>query len=97
MKEVKVKIHDAKSPVTSFQCQSCGYFDFEDESMQKAIGEIKEKEMALTIKQKVIQLSQDRIGMYFNRDIARCLNLRAGEEIYVSVPDKKHIVISVKA
>jgi len=33
--------------------------------------------------------------MYFNRDIARSLNLRAGEDIYVSVPDKNHMLIKV--
>ena len=41
MKEVKVKIQDADSPVTSYQCPDCSYFDFEEKSMNKAIGEIK--------------------------------------------------------
>ena len=95
MKEVKVKIQDADSPVTSYQCAECGYFDFEDKSINKAIDEIKAKEAHLTIKQKVIKLSHDRLGMYFNRDIARSLNLRAGEDVYVSVPDKNHMVIKV--
>jgi len=95
MKKVKVKIQDADSPVTSYQCAECGYFDFEDKSINKAIDEIKAKEAPLTIKQKVIKLSHDRLGMYFNRDIARSLNLRAGEDVYVSVPDKNHMVIKV--
>ena len=95
MKEVKVKIQDADSPVTSYQCAKCGYFDFEDKSINKAIDEIKAKEAPLTIKQKVIKLSHDRLGMYFNKDIARSLNLRAGEDVYVSVPDKNHMVIKV--
>lgn len=96
MKEVKVKIQDADSPVTSYQCPDCDYFDFEDISMNKAIAEIKKKETALQIKQKVIKLSHDRLGMYFNRDIARSLNLKGGEDIYVSVPDKNHLVVHVK-
>ena len=95
MKEVKVKIQDADSPVTSYQCAKCGYFDFEERSINKAINEIKLKEAPLAIKQKIIKLSHDRLGMYINRDIARCLDLKGGEEVYVSVPDKKHLVVNV--
>ena len=95
MKEVQVKIQDADSPVTSYQCAKCDYFDFEEKSMNKAINEIKAKEAPLKIKQKIIKLSQDRLGMYINRDVARSLNLKGGEEVYVSVPDKKHIVVDV--
>jgi len=95
MKEVKVKIQDADSQVTSHQCGECGYFDFEDTSMNKAINEIKAKEAPLKIKQKVIKLSHDRLGMYINRDVARTLNLKGGEEVYVSVPDKKHLVVDI--
>lgn len=95
LKKVKVKIQDADSSVVSYQCGSCGYFDFEDLSMNKAINEIKEKEMALKLKQKIIKLSHNRLGMYINKDVARSLNLRGGEEVFVSVPDKKHIVISI--
>ena len=95
MKEVKVKIQDADSPITSYQCGECGYFDFEEKSINKAINEIKEKEAPLKIKQKIIKLSHDRIGMYINKDVARCLNLQGGEEVLVSVPDKNHIVLSI--
>ena len=96
MKEIKVKIQDADSLVNSYQCGKCGYFDFEDTSINKAINEIKLKETTLKIKQKVIKLSKDRIGMYFNRDVARSVDLKAGKEIYVSVPDKKHIVLKLE-
>jgi len=95
MKEVKIKIQDADSPVISFQCSKCGYFDFEKASINRAINEIKVKEEPLAIKQRIVKLSQDRIGMYINRDIARSLNLKGGEEIYVSVPDKKHFIVSI--
>lgn len=97
IKEVKVKIQDADSPVTSYQCGKCGYFDFEEKSMNKAINEIKLKESPLKIKQKIIKLSHDRLGMYINRDVARSLDLKGGEEVYVSVPDKKHIVVDISA
>lgn len=96
MKEIKVKVQDADSPVISYQCGKCGYFEFEDKSANKAINEIKLKEAALEIKQKIIKLSKGRLGMYLNRDIVRSLNLKAGEDIYVSVPDKKHIVLNIE-
>ena len=95
MKEIKVKIQEADNPVTSYQCSNCGYFDFEEKSINKAINEIRLKESPLTIKQKIIKLSQNRLGMYINSDIVRCLNLKGGEEVYVSVPDKKHLMINI--
>ena len=96
MKEIKVKIQDADSLVTSYQCAKCGYFDFEENSINKAINEIKLKETPLAIKQKIIKLSHDRLGMYINKDIARSLNLKGGEDVYVSVPDKKHMILNIK-
>ena len=95
MKEVKVKIQDAERPVASYQCGKCGYFDFEEKSINKAINEIKLKEAPLAIRQKIIKLSHNRLGMYINRDVARSLNLKGGQEVYVSVPDKKHLVVNV--
>ena len=96
MKKVKVKIQDANTSVISYQCRKCGYFDFEDTSMNKAIEEIKRKEAPLRIKQKIIKLSHNRLGMYLNRDVARSLDLKGGEDIFVSVPDKNHMVITVE-
>ena len=95
MKEIKVKIQGANSLATSYQCNKCGYFDFEEKSINKAINEIKAKEAPLKIKQKIIKLSHDRLGMYINRDVARSLKLKGGEEVYVSVPDKKHLVVNL--
>ncbi len=95
LKEVKVRIQDAESQVSSYQCGKCGYFDFEEESINKAIGEIKLKESSLKIRQKIIKLSRDRLGMYINRDVARSLNLKGGEEVYVSVPDNKRLVVEL--
>ncbi len=96
LKKIIVKIQDADSPVTSYQCGKCGYFDFEKASINKAIDEIKVKESALKIKQKIIKLSHNRLGMYINRDVARSLDLKGGEEVYVSVPDKKHILVNIR-
>jgi len=97
LKKVKVNIQDADEPVASYQCAKCDYFEFDNKSMSKAIQNIKVKETPLLIKQKVIKLSKDRLGMYFNRDIARSLELKAGDDVYVSVPDKEHIVIRVES
>ena len=45
------------------------------------------------MKQRIVKLSQDRLGMYINKDVARSLNLKGGEEIYISLPDKKHLLV----
>ena len=97
MRTVRVRIQDASSPVTSYQCSKCGFFDFERKSVGRVIDEIKAKEAALNIKQKVIKLSKGRLGMYFNRDVVRSLALKAGNEVYVSVPDKEHIVLKISS
>lgn len=44
LNEIQVKIQDADSLATSYQCGNCGYFDFEEKSINKVIGEIKSKE-----------------------------------------------------
>ena len=48
------------------------------------------------MKQKIVKISQDRLGVYFNNNIIRSLDLKKGEEIYVSVPDKRHIILELK-
>ncbi len=95
LKEVNVDIEDAKTPVISYQCLNCDYYSFEPITTMKIIKELKEKESPLKIKQKIIKLSQDRLGIYFNQDIIKSLNLKSGEEVLVSVPDKKKIVLEV--
>lgn len=44
------------------------------------------------MKQKIVKLSQDRLGIYLNAHVVRGLKLRKGRDIYVSVPDEKHII-----
>jgi hypothetical protein len=94
MKKIKIDVEDASSKVYSYQCK-CGYFDFEKKSVNKAIKEIHEKETLLKIKQKIVKISNNRLGMYFNKDIIRSLNLQGGEEIYVSIPDKNKLLIEI--
>ncbi len=95
LREVEVDIEDAKTPAISYQCEGCDYYSFEPESTMKIIDEIKQKESPLKIKQKIIKLSQDRLGMYFNKDVIECLNLKSGEDVLVSVPNKKRIVLDI--
>ena len=96
MKSIKVEVEDAKNKVDSYQCPDCGYFEFEKDSSKKVVDELRKKESALNIKQKIIKLSKDRLGIYINSDIARCLDLKSGQEVYTSVPDKKTMVLTVK-
>jgi len=95
LNEVKVDIEDAETSVASYQCSSCDYFSFEPKSTMKVIHEIKQKETPLKIKQKIIKLSQDRLGMYFNKDVIQSLNLKSGGEVLVSVPKKGKIVLDI--
>ena len=95
LKKVEVEIEDAKTPLISYQCSKCDYYSFEPQSTMKIIKELKEKETPLKIKQKIIKLSQDRLGMYFSKDIVKSLNLQSGKEVFVSVPDKNKIVLDI--
>lgn len=91
LKKVEVTVHGAQNKAISYQCDNCDHFEFEPESSQKVLQEL--KETPLKIKQKVIKLSQDRLGIYFSSDIIRSIGLKGGEEVYISIPDKKHIVM----
>jgi len=96
LKKVNVEVEDAETKVLSYQCNKCGYISFDKKSARKAVEEIRVKESALRISQRIIKLSKDRLGMYFNKNVVESLNLEAGKEIYVFVPDKNHIVLQLK-
>ena len=96
LEKVEVNIEDAESPAISYQCSNCDYYSFEPVSTMKVLNEIKKKESPLKMRQKIIKLSKDRLGMYFNQNIIKSLNLKSGDEILVSVPDKNKIVLEVK-
>jgi DNA-directed RNA polymerase subunit M/transcription elongation factor TFIIS len=96
LKRVDVDIEDSSRPVMSYQCPKCDYFSFDKKSMKKAIKEIRQKEAALRISQRIIKLSKDRLGMYFNKNVVESLDLKAGKEVYIYVPDKEHIVLQLK-
>ena len=94
LREVKVSVYGAKQKAVSYQCAKCDYFEFEPESSKKVVEEL--RETPLKIKQKIVKLSQDRLGIYFNSHVVRSLNLRKGKDIYASVPDKKHILLELR-
>ena len=91
LRKVKVAVEGARNKATSYQCGSCGYFAFDSKSARKVVEEL--RQAPLKIRQRVIKLSKDRLGMYFNTNVVRSLNIKKGEEVYVSVPDTRHIVI----
>lgn len=95
LRRVKVSIEGAEQKATSYQCTKCDYFEFEEKSAANVVRELRLKESPLKIRQKIIKLSQDRLGMYFNKNIVESLELKAGEEVYVSVPDKTHIILKI--
>lgn len=95
LKKALVDIEDATTSAITYQCKDCDYYSFEPESTMKIIDEIKQKESPLKIKQKIIKLSCDRLGMYFNKDVIDSLNLKSGEEVYVSVPNKNRIILDI--
>lgn len=95
LKKVMVNIEDAKTKAVSYQCPNCDYFTFEPKSSVQIVREIKENESPLKVKQKIIKLSKDRLGIYFNQDIIRSLNLKSGEDVFISIPDKKRIVLKL--
>ncbi|MBS3126470.1 hypothetical protein J4453_03465 [Candidatus Woesearchaeota archaeon] len=94
LKKVEVNVEGAKNKAIGYQCPKCDYFEFEQDSSRKVIEEL--REAPLKIKQKVVKLSQDRLGIYFNSNVVRSLGLKKGEEIYISVPDKRHILIELE-
>jgi hypothetical protein len=94
LRKVEVNVQGAKIKAISFQCPNDDYFEFDTASSKKVVEEL--KNTPLKIKQKVIKMSQDRLGIYLNNNIVRSLNIKNGEDIYVSVPDKKHIVLELE-
>jgi len=95
LRKIEVSVEGAEQKAISYQCTKCDYAEFEEKSAAKVVKELKSKETPLKIRQKIIRLSQDRLGMYFNKNIVESLDLKAGEEVQVSVPDKDHIILRI--
>ena len=93
LKRIKVAVDGARNKVISYQCGKCDYFTFDPVSSRKVVEEL--RDTPLRIEQRIVKLSQDRLGVYFNKNVVKSLNLKKGSSVYVSVPDKKHIVLEV--
>ncbi len=94
LKTVMVAVEGAKSKAKSYQCPKCAYFKLEDKTTKKVIGELREEH--INLKQKAVKLSHNRLDMYLNKNIISSLELKAGRGITVTVPNKKHILISIE-
>lgn len=91
LKKAAVEVEGSAKKAVSYQCSSCDYFTFDKKSSKEVLQEL--RETPLKIRQRVIKLSGQRLGMYLNSDVVRSLNIKKGEEVYVSVPDSRHIII----
>ncbi len=96
MEESMVKVEGATKKIKSYQCE-CGYFKFDQKTGKAVVKEIESKSKSpLNIKQKVIKISHGRLGSYWDENVIRATGLKAGKILFVSVPDKKHILISLE-
>lgn len=93
LEQVPVSVWGAKSKVLSRQCLSCDYFDFDQATGQKVLEELHQN--PLCIKQSVVRISGNRLGIYLNKHIVESLKIKKGDTISVTVPDKKHILIAL--
>lgn len=96
MKKIKVNVAGAKLSAKGWECPKCGDLEFDRESGLKVVEELEKKRKAcpLNIEQKITKLSYDRLGFYFNKDVVRCLGLKAGEKIHMTVLDKNNLLIN---
>lgn len=74
-----------------YECSKCAYAHHEPRENRKET--VAGRPSPLTLKQKITTLAQGRLGLYLSQDVVRSLKLKAGQEVYVSVPDEKTIVI----
>lgn len=94
VKKVEVSVQGAQQKASSYQCTKCNYFEFEPVSSKRVLEELRTG--PLKIRQKIVQLSGERMGIYFNNNVVQSLDLKKGGEILLSVPDKKHIVLELQ-
>src|SRR3989338_4669209 len=93
LRKVPVRVFGVRTNALSYQCKTCDYFEFDGPSTKQVVNELQES--PLKIRQKIVKLSADRLGIYFNRNVVESLGLKSGEDIQLSVPDKKHILLEL--
>ena len=76
-----------------YECEKCAYAHHEPKESRK---EMATKGLSpLTLRQKITTLAQGRLGLYLSQDVVRSLKLKAGQEVHVSVPDEKTLMIKL--
>jgi len=93
MVRVLVSIEGASTKAVSWQCATCDRFTVEPASARMALDEL---ESPLRLQQRVVKISQGRLGLYLGKDVVRSLGLKGGETVELSVPSKKRLVIDLK-
>ncbi len=88
-KPVELVIEEA----VRYQCGTCEYSKLEPVMSRTATPPISSS--PLQLKQKITTLSQGRLGLYLNQDVVRSLGLKAGQEVFLSVPDGKKIILEL--
>ena len=73
-----------------YRCGTCEYSKLEPVASRTATPP---STSPLQLKQKITTISQGRLGLYLNQDLVRSLGLKAGQEVFVSVPDGQHILV----
>ena len=96
MEEIRVNVQGAGLSAKGWECPKCGDIKFDKESGLKVIEELEKKKLncPLNMEQKITKLSYNRLGFYFNRDIVRCLDLKPGEKVFLTILDKNNILIN---
>ena len=100
MQEMEVKVEGAEAEAKGWKCE-CGNIAFDEESGMKVVEELERKEVltdlpTLSLEQKIIKLSKGRLGMYLPKDVVRCAEIQPGKKVFVSLLDKKKILLTVE-
>lgn len=94
---VEVAVEDADSKVISYQCPSCGHFEFDQESSRKAVSELKDKhkKSRKEVEERIVKFTDNKLGIYLDAETVKSLNLMPGTKIWLSFPSKKRIVVRI--
>lgn len=100
MQEMEVEVEGAEAKARGWRCE-CGNIAFDEDSGMKVVEELERKEgptslPALSLEQKIIKLSKGRLGMYLPKDVVRCAEIQPGKRVFVSLLDKKKILLTVE-
>jgi hypothetical protein len=100
LKKVHVKVEGTDVASECTECANCGNLSFDQKAGRAVVGDLRKKEFlkefpALSIRQRVVKLSKDRLGFYFSKDVIRCAKIKAGCSVDVRLLDKKHILLEV--